>query len=335
MFLYYYILSIPILILSNMLILFNKSFFYMWMVMEINLISFISILIMNKFIYSELILNYFLIQSFNSQMFLMINLLTNLNFMNKFTKIIIFLILMSKMGMPPFHMWYLKMMKFLNWMIFFINSSMQKFIPLMILNYYFIYNNMMFYMLTLMTLIICSIMPLFSMNTSSMKLLMSFSSMIQISWILILMNSSEIMWILYFNIYNLINLSLCLMFYYFNINYIFNFNSNKFKKKTNLYFISIQMFSLAGLPPFTGFLNKWMFINNLFNFMSIYFNLMILVFSLMNLFFYSRTILQIMMFYYNSFNLNFKFINYKNIKSLKLLFLMIYSMFLLTLYEMI
>nr|YP_010987382.1 NADH dehydrogenase subunit 2 [Anagyrus galinae]WON65596.1 NADH dehydrogenase subunit 2 [Anagyrus galinae] len=327
--------SFPLILISNLMIIFSKSFFFMWMIMEINLIGFISILMMNKFIYMEKIMIFFLIQSFNSHMFFMSNLMMNFNLFSNSLLIIIFFSILSKMGMPPFHLWYLNLMKSLNWMIFFFNSSIQKFIPLMILNFYMIKNLNMFKFLIMLILIISSIIPLYSINTLSLKLIMSFSAMIQISWIMMMMLINELTWIIYFFIYNFISFSMYYIFFLFNINYTFNMNLNNLNNKIFLYFISLQFLSLAGLPPFTGFLNKWLFINISFNNLSIYLNSIILISSLLNLFYYIRTMIQISVFFYLKNNFKINYMKYMNFMNLKISLIIMNSLMMLMFYEFI
>nr|YP_011004813.1 NADH dehydrogenase subunit 2 [Leptomastidea bifasciata]WPT46954.1 NADH dehydrogenase subunit 2 [Leptomastidea bifasciata] len=335
MYLYYYYFSLPLILISNFMIMFIKSFFFMWMIMEINLISFISLILMNKFIYFEIIMNYFLIQTLNSHLFIMLNILINLNFLNKINIIFIFLSMLTKMGMPPFHQWYLKMMKFLNWMIFSINSSIQKIIPLFIINFYMFKNTKLFFNLSLYTILISSFIPFLSINTNSLKMIMCFSSFIQLAWMMLIMFINEFFWILMFITYNFISISIYYFLFLFNINYLNNLNSMNFNKFKNLYNFMFMFFSLASLPPFSGFMIKILFNNIMFKFLNLMILMILMILSLLNLFYYMRILnLTIMMFYTNN-NMNFKFINFKNKKYSKLIYMFIITFMYITMYELI
>nr|YP_009565378.1 NADH dehydrogenase subunit 2 [Encyrtus infelix]QBA96080.1 NADH dehydrogenase subunit 2 [Encyrtus infelix]QBA96093.1 NADH dehydrogenase subunit 2 [Encyrtus infelix] len=327
--LFYYLISLPLIMTSNIMIFLLNNSFYMWMIMEMNLIGFISFLMTNKMMSQELTMTYFLIQSFNSYLFLMsmitmkIKMMTNLPFM------MIIFSMFSKMGMPPFHLWYLKFMKSLNWNLFIVNSTIQKMIPLYVIKT-FMKMSMTLILLMIMSLLSLMIMPIFAMKEYSLKLILSYSSMIQISWIIMVMTMNNKTWILFFMVYSICSFALVEMFKKLNMNYLFELA--KSNSKLNLW-ATLLILSISGLPPFLGFASKFMFFNNMNLMNTLTMNVLILMFSMLNFYFYMKISIKVV----TMFSLNNKMIlmnKNSTLKMNKLYLMMIFSLMMSLLYEM-
>nr|YP_010131034.1 NADH dehydrogenase subunit 2 [Metaphycus eriococci]QPZ53236.1 NADH dehydrogenase subunit 2 [Metaphycus eriococci] len=306
-------LSFFIMLITNILMLFINSWFYMWMIMEINLICFIKMLKSNKNFNNELIMNYFIIQSFNSYMFFMSFMLMESEFLKQMFLIIMIFTMMSKLGLPPFMMWYFKMMINLKcWMMFFINSCIQKFIPLMVINYLMINKNNMMNLIMLTFIMILIFLPFLGMNSYNISLMMSISSIVQMLWLILLISINEI-WIIYFLLYSLISFTIFMMFKMYNIYHILDMYMLKFKNISSFYILNINILSLGGLPPFLGFMMKFLYIWNLMKTFMMTMILLILM-SLINLFFYMRPMYSFLSMSFSSKNYLFKVINMNNKK---------------------
>nr|WDE24461.1 NADH dehydrogenase subunit 2 [Psyllaephagus sp.] len=326
MYMYYYFFSIPMLMISNLMIMISSSTFFMWMIMEINLMCFMSILSIYKFMFSEIMMIYFLVQAMNSYLFLISSMLMNWDILSNPIFLMILISLVAKMGLPPFQSWYLKMMKHLNWIIFFFNSSVQKFIPLVIMSK-FNQNNLL---IKIISLILLLMIPLLSINSLSLKLVMSYSSMIQLLWILILMIINEKIWLSFFLFYNLISFNIYYLFYKFNKNY--TFETMKMSPFLDM-LINFMILSFAGIPPFTGFLNKLMFFNMTSSKFSIFLNSLIMLFSLMNLFFYIRIIISPSLNFSTFLNLNMLNLNNSNMNFFKISLISTFMVFFFSMIE--
>nr|AZL93412.1 NADH dehydrogenase subunit 2 [Scelio sp. ZJUH_2016028] len=265
----YKFLFLMMLLISITLVMSSSNLFFTWMMMEFNMISFIP-MIYNKSKYNKFniiaMMNYFLIQSFSSMIFLF-SILTNLIYMNMelllIFKSLMILSLMIKLSFYPFHFWFLKMMIMMNWLKCFMLSFIQKIIPMIIL----MNLNFMSKLILLFNLMNSFFSTFMGLNQSSLKLIMSFSSMSNLSWfVLILMSTNFKLFLKFYLIYIIINLGLMYTFFKFNTNFINKIFKLKLKYKI---FIPLLILSLSGLPPFSGFLLKWMFAsllnNNYFN----------------------------------------------------------------------
>lgn len=157
---------------------------------------------------------------------------------------------MIKLRIPPLHLWLPLIAKFLPWKIFLILLTLQKIIPFYIMSLI----SLPSYLLYIIT-IICSILPPYIiLNITNFKLLISYSSINQSRWIILLIYIKNIIWFKYFIFYSIISLRLFSIIHLSKISISFNYFKSYFK--FNLLFI-ILIFNMAGLPPFSFFYIKW------------------------------------------------------------------------------
>nr|YP_010024722.1 NADH dehydrogenase subunit 2 [Colias fieldii]QOQ35012.1 NADH dehydrogenase subunit 2 [Colias fieldii] len=278
-----------ILFFSSLISISANSWMGCWIGLEINLLSFIPLISNNKNLMStEASLKYFLVQSIASINFLFI-ILFKMFFMKNFEinnlfSIMINSSLLMKMGASPFHFWFPNIMEGMNWFNCFILMSWQKISPMILLSYYF--NNEFIMIIMIMNVIIGA---LSGFNQTSIRKLMTFSSINNLGWLLAAMMISENLWLMYFIFYTFLILIMCFMFFLMNvyyINQIINLNLNILLKIS----LFINFFSLGGLPPFLGFFPKWMIINYLMYNNLYLINFIFLMSSLIMLFFYIRIV---------------------------------------------
>nr|AZF98997.1 NADH dehydrogenase subunit 2 [Megalodontes cephalotes] len=246
-----------LLIFSTLLCISSNSWFFMWMMLEMNMISFIA-LMNNKSpnIYlSESMIIYFLNQVLAS--IILLFSLISMNFLYE-SSLFNFLILslfnismMMKMGSIPFHFWILNLINKMMWMDIFMILSWQKLAPMIMLSYY-----MMYPLLEISILLSLILSILFMMNIQCLKKIMTFSSINNLSWMMMCMKMNNFLWSIYFSIYMIMIFNLSMMFYMYNFNYMNQIFHNFFNMNLNYYLINFL--SLGGLPPFLGFFPKWM-----------------------------------------------------------------------------
>nr|YP_010134334.1 NADH dehydrogenase subunit 2 [Megabeleses magnoliae]QWM93824.1 NADH dehydrogenase subunit 2 [Megabeleses magnoliae] len=261
------ILFIIMLILSTLITINSSSWFNAWMGMEMNLMFFLPLMI-NKFKkmkISNSMMIYFIIQAGTSSMMFMLIILMKMMFFNKMMMLmnIIQMSLLMKLGASPFHWWMPKIIKNLNWMNCFILLTWQKIAPMFLL---LINNNsMIIYISAMLSVILGAILGI---NQTMIKLLITYSSINHLGWMLMSLMINMKILLLYFFIYSMINLKICILMNNqksLYINQLFNSNQNFINK-----IIMISSFlSLAGIPPLLGFLPKMIMLismikNNLF-----------------------------------------------------------------------
>nr|YP_009544102.1 NADH dehydrogenase subunit 2 [Cosmoscarta bispecularis]AZJ53277.1 NADH dehydrogenase subunit 2 [Cosmoscarta bispecularis] len=279
-------------LMSTMMSLSSNNWFGGWMGLEINLMSFIP-LMLNKFNYysSESMMKYFIIQSMGSMIMLMGIILVALKINNQINMLIM-CGLMTKLGVAPFHMWIPSVVDGLSWLNCMIMFSWQKVATLMLLSYSINFSIML--LPIIFSLLIGSVGGI---NQSSLKKILAYSSINNMGWILIAMKSSMTLWINYFLIYSIMIISLMSMLNKMNINYINQCFLTSFNSMNKL-FLSIMLFSMGGLPPMLGFLPKWMVIQSMIFNNDYLISIIMVMTSLITLFYYIR--ISLMMILVNS-----------------------------------
>nr|YP_010397603.1 NADH dehydrogenase subunit 2 [Pagastia lanceolata]UQJ73694.1 NADH dehydrogenase subunit 2 [Pagastia lanceolata] len=291
----------------------STSWFGAWMGLEINLLSFIPLMMnTNNLLSSEASLKYFLTQALASSIllfavvfFFMMSNWGNV-FMENYTNLMICSALLLKSGAAPFHFWFPSVMEGLSWNNSLILMTWQKIAPMILLSYCL---NLNFFIIIVISCILIG--SLGGLNQTSLRKLMAFSSINHLGWMVAGMMNSENLWMTYFLFYSFLSFTIIFLFNnfkLFNINQMFGlFNSNSIVK----FLMFLSLLSLGGLPPFMGFLPKWLIIESLIN-MNMFFLLTLMVtFTLITLFFYIRICYAAFLLNHNENNWNFN-INYFN-----------------------
>nr|ANJ70291.1 NADH dehydrogenase subunit 2 [Acilius sulcatus] len=311
------LIFIMTLFMGTMISISSYSWLGTWMGLEINLLSFIPLLNKkNNPFSSESSIKYFLVQAMASTIFLFsililmmkTNLISELILMNKFFIIIMNSTLLLKMGAAPFHFWFPEIIEGMNWTNSLILMTWQKIAPMMILSYTLKISTFIIIIIMMSTMI----GSIGGLNQISLRKILAYSSINHIGWMLSSFLNNEMMWMMYFIIYSFISMTLTLMFNNFNIFFLKQMYLMMNKSKMIKFSLLINMLSLGGLPPFLGFLPKWIIIQEL----SLY-NKFILLFMMMmtliTLFFYLRIAYSSFMLNHNETNYNFLMkINLKN-----------------------
>nr|AWN56409.1 NADH dehydrogenase subunit 2 [Strongygaster brasiliensis] len=310
-----------ILMMGTMISISANSWLGAWMGLEINLLAFIPLMSNNKLMSTESSLKYFLTQALASSilLFAIILILMTLKFNNSL-ETIIFSSLLLKSGSAPFHFWFPNVMEGLSWSNSLILMTWQKIAPLMLISYMIVENMM------ILSIIMSSLVgALGGLNQTSLQKLMAYSSINHLSWMLAAMNNNNMMFILYFLIYSFLMFS---MTYMFNMMKIFHMNqlslSIMFSKYFN-FFLFLNLLSLGGLPPFLGFLPKWIVIQGLAMNNQLFLLMFMVMMTLITLYYYIRLCFSIYMM--NYFQNNWMINSYFNmINMLIMMFCLFYSL---------
>nr|YP_009114110.1 NADH dehydrogenase subunit 2 [Euphaea yayeyamana]AHC02112.1 NADH dehydrogenase subunit 2 [Euphaea yayeyamana] len=273
------------LIAGTLISISSSSWLIMWIGLEMNLMSFVPIINKDKTPYeSEASMKYFLIQAMASMMLLAAVLSAEMmNDINNWQNLILISALLMKMGAAPFHLWFPNVMQGLSWINCFTLMTWQKIAP-MVMTSYQLFNNKFINMIIILSVIVGAVG---GMNQTSIRKMMAYSSISHIGWMLTAMLMSSSYWMLYFIMYIILNMAVIMImnkYAMFQLQQIFNTKMETTTKFT----MFTGMLSLAGLPPFLGFLPKWMIIQNMIMFQE-YLVIMIMVMTtLITLYFYLR-----------------------------------------------
>nr|ARH53948.1 NADH dehydrogenase subunit 2 [Nacerdes carniolica] len=251
------------LILGTLISICSYSWFSMWMGLEINLLSIIPLMTSkNNMFSSESAMKYFITQALASMILLfsvILMLLTNEFIapeMNSTFTMMLNSALLTKLGAAPFHFWFPEVMEGLSWLNCLILTTWQKIAPMIL-----IMNNLTFKFLMIIIIFSLIISTIMNFNQTSLRKIMSYSSINHISWMISAMLTSFSIWLIYFLVYTILSINIILILKIsnsFHIKQLFNIlNSNKTLK----FSLMLNFLSLGGLPPFIGFMPKWLTIN--------------------------------------------------------------------------
>nr|YP_010265757.1 NADH dehydrogenase subunit 2 [Ochlerotatus fluviatilis]UIS24511.1 NADH dehydrogenase subunit 2 [Ochlerotatus fluviatilis] len=311
------------LIMGSLITISSNSWLGAWMGLEINLLSFIPLMNESKknLMTSESSLKYFLTQAFASSILLFSIILMMMFFKNNwfinnnFNELLILSTLLLKSGAAPFHFWFPGVMEGLSWINGLILMTWQKIAPLMLISYNMNYNFFIISIIFSMT-----IGALGGLNQTSLRKLMAFSSINHLGWMLMAMMNNELLWMIYFLFYSILSISIIMMFNNFKLfhfNQIFNFSMiNPLMK----FFMFLNLLSLGGLPPFLGFLPKWLVIQNLVEMNQLFLLFIATCLTLITLFYYLRMSYSIYMLNYNKNS--WMMMNSTNNKNLNMILIM-------------
>nr|YP_009002083.1 NADH dehydrogenase subunit 2 [Pseudocellus gertschi]AGL11944.1 NADH dehydrogenase subunit 2 [Pseudocellus gertschi] len=265
------------LMLSVAMIFSSTSWFFTWMSLEINLLTFVGWVLQHKF--HEAMTKYFLIQSMGSSLFIMSSSILSLSLtqyqLPQSLMILPTIAILIKMGSVPFHLWYPEVMNHINWEQCMILTTIQKFGLLFII--YQMKSNVILF--ALMSTIFGAMS---SINQTSLRKLLAFSSISHNGWMLMCVSLLMTTWMSYFLIYSTINIivmNLMKQMKWYHLNQIKPMNITT---KMNLL---LSIMALGGLPPTLGFAPKWILLLIIMNYSSLI-GLILILSSLMILFAY-------------------------------------------------
>nr|YP_009441877.1 NADH dehydrogenase subunit 2 [Xylosandrus crassiusculus]AOY40072.1 NADH dehydrogenase subunit 2 [Xylosandrus crassiusculus] len=306
MFKFFKLLFFSTLITGSLISISSLSWFSTWIGLEINLLSFIPLMKTpsNKYS-SESISKYFMTQAMASFILLFsIIMFTNSKVFNmdltNLTSILMSSAIFMKMGAAPLHFWFPEVASGISWNSNLILLTWQKLAPMIILSYMSLMPSLMI-MFILSSSIIGSLLGL---NQTCMRKILAYSSINHISWMVSSLMCSINTFLIYFTIYSFMNLVIINNLKMWKISFMSQINMMK-NNPQKLVFV-MNLFSLGGLPPFVGFIPKWMTINQLSNNSMFFLTTMLIIFTLITLFFYLRISFSSLTLYTNNtiFNLN-------------------------------
>nr|QXT44453.1 NADH dehydrogenase subunit 2 [Apicotermitinae gen. H sp. CMRT160] len=269
----------------------SNSWLGAWMGLEINLMSFIPLMSNVKNMYNtEASLKYFIVQVLASATLLFMVVMKTLTEdlfsfeSNSYTPMIICTPLLIKSGAAPLHWWFPGVMEGLSWENCALLMTIQKAAPLMLMSY-LIEMNIFTLMIIMMSTIVGAIGGL---NQTSMRKILTYSSINHTGWMLIALTTSENLWMVYFMIYSMLALTVVSAIKLSGVSFI-NQTMMTNKETTLIKFMMFtSLLSLGGLPPFLGFMPKWIVIQSMIMNNMIPLAVIVVVTSLITLYYYLK-----------------------------------------------
>nr|VFU96080.1 NADH dehydrogenase subunit 2 [Proasellus coiffaiti] len=259
------------------LMLTGKTWFSVWLGLEINLLSFLPMILLASKNSNEGGLKYFLIQATAS----LIILQASFTWFILPTPLLFFLIPLSlKLGIAPFHFWLPDVVKNLTWMLNLTLLTVQKIGPLYLLTTIGGANKLFLYVISAISVMVGA---LGGVNETDIRKLLAFSSISHMGWMLVGAMISISTWVMYLVVYMFMSFSLIILLHKMNI---LNLSQITFKEKNSI-MIMLLFLSLGGFPPFLGFAPKWAILVGVVEF-SLNLSVVLVLSSVVTLFYYIR-----------------------------------------------
>lgn len=192
---------------------------------------------------------YFFIQLISSSVLLIRIILNYISTYNNFTNYITFISICLKLGIPPFHYWFVIISIYINWNTIFLLFTIQKIIPLIIISYIQPHSAI----LSTFVLLAILVPPFIAINLSNFKKILAYSSINQSRWIIIIISTIPSLWTMYLITYSI---SLKIIVDLITIKKIILNIILKSNISLKILIISLSL-NLSGLPPFIFFIIKW------------------------------------------------------------------------------
>ena len=258
-------------------------------------------------------MKYFLIQSLGSSIFL-ISIIYRFFFFY-LINLILFLRIAIKLGIVPFHRWFISLFKYINIYSLFILSTIQKIIPLIIISSFNYINFLIFFIFINSIFIIININRIIILTN-----ILAYSRINNLTWMLLCLYENYVLSIFFIIIYIIIILGIFLCYYNSEIIYKIEL---KFLSYWNKIYIIFIFLSLGGIPPLLGFLRKIICIKYLINITNIFLFFLIIIRTLIILImyiFFSISVILLSPAYYIYIN-NKNYYLFKSIYSVTILIL--------------
>nr|YP_009192176.1 NADH dehydrogenase subunit 2 [Owenia fusiformis]ALO81694.1 NADH dehydrogenase subunit 2 [Owenia fusiformis] len=299
-------------IISTIFSLSSGHILGVWLGLELNMLSFISFSIQSKnFNEVEAGLKYFLIQALGSGFWLLGSFLFYLSMGSWFlfetivdfnnliglenifcmAKVIMMWGLFMKLGAFPIYFWVPSVMNEMSWFSCIILATWQKFIPLILLSY--LIGPETFFLGIIVSVMSSLVGGVGGLNQTRLRVLMAYSSIGHLGWMIGLMYMSWIGVMVYYGVYFVVSLSVFLFLWLFEFSSFMQVTGWRMWGKSMLILFSLNFFSLAGLPPFLGFMSKWVALQAMVNSGSYFLGCGLLVGALMNLYYYTIVVMNV------------------------------------------
>lgn len=332
----YKIVFLTTIIIRTLISISSYSWLGIWLGLEINLLSIIPLMHNQKNTLStESSIKYFIVQAIASTIILasIITIIRERNLWRRVNWNSIILIninsaLLTKIGIAPFHFWFPEVIEGLNWLNCLLILTWQKIAPIVLLIY-----NIKFIIFTSFIIITAIVIRgVIAFNQVSLRKILAYSSINHIGWIIRTIIVIQTIWITYFLVYTVIRINIVLIFKTLNVFYLNQLYQSLNQNIITKMFFIINFLSLRGIPPFLGFIPKWLTIQALiFNGM-LFIPTIIIVFTIMIIFVYIRITLSTLLININEYNwsINLNSTKFKKIVMSLLNFLTIIRLILVT-----
>nr|AML80182.1 NADH dehydrogenase subunit 2 [Equus caballus] len=282
-------------LLGTMIVMMSSHWLMIWIGFEMNLLAIIPIL-MKKYNprTMEASTKYFLTQATASMLLMMaiiINLMhsgqwTIMKVFNPTASIIMTSALAMKLGLTPFHFWVPEVTQGISLTSGLILLTWQKLAPMSIL--YQISPSINLNILLTMAVLSILVGGWGGLNQTQLRKIMAYSSIAHMGWMTAVLAYNPTLTMLNMLIYIMMTLTMFMLFIHSSSTTTLSLSHTWNKTPLTTTLILITLLSMGGLPPLSGFMPKWMIIQELTKNSSIILPTLMAIMALLNLYFYMR-----------------------------------------------
>nr|AAS91424.1 NADH dehydrogenase subunit 2 [Phyllostomus elongatus] len=282
-------------ILGTSIVITSSHWLTVWMGFEMNMLAIIPVLMKSHHPRStEAATKYFLTQATASMLLLLaiiINLLnsgqwTVTNMINPTASTILTLALAMKLGLSPFHFWVPEVTQGIPLSSGLILLTWQKLAPLSIL--YIISPSINPDLLLTMALLSGMIGGWGGLNQTQLRKIMAYSSIAHMGWMSAILIYNPTLTLLNLTIYITMTLTMFMLLITSATTTTLSLSHTWNKAPMITTIMLTVLLSMGGLPPLTGFMPKWMILQELTKNNSIILPTLMAITALLNLYFYMR-----------------------------------------------
>nr|AIY69320.1 NADH dehydrogenase subunit 2 [Symposiachrus browni browni]AIY69334.1 NADH dehydrogenase subunit 2 [Symposiachrus browni meeki]AIY69392.1 NADH dehydrogenase subunit 2 [Symposiachrus browni browni]AIY69444.1 NADH dehydrogenase subunit 2 [Symposiachrus browni browni]AIY69469.1 NADH dehydrogenase subunit 2 [Symposiachrus browni browni] len=191
-----------------------------------------------------------------------------------------------KLGLVPFHFWFPEVLQGTSLTTGLLLSTAMKFPPMTLL--YMTSHSLNPTLLTTMAILSAALGGWVGLNQTQIRKIMAFSSISHLGWMAIIIIYDPKLTLLNFYLYTLMTAAVFLTFNSMKVLKLSTLMTSWTKTPSLSTILLLTLLSLAGLPPLTGFLPKWLIIQELTKQDMAPTAIVLSLLSLLSLFFYLR-----------------------------------------------
>nr|QDW65229.1 NADH dehydrogenase subunit 2 [Hemipristis elongata] len=281
--------------LGTTLTFIGSHWLLVWMGLEINTLAIIPLMIHQHHPRAvEATTKYFIIQATASALLLFASIMNAwtsgewslIEMINPMSATLATIALALKIGLAPLHFWLPEVLQGLNLTTGLILSTWQKLAPFAILLqlYPMLNPNLLLFLGILSTII----GGWGGLNQTQLRKILAYSSIANLGWMITILHYAPNLTILNLSLYIVMTLTTFLLFKIFNSTKINSISSSSTKSPSLSIIALLTLLSLGGLPPLSGFMPKWLILQELTKQSLLIPALIMALMSLLSLFFYLR-----------------------------------------------
>nr|BBE28371.1 NADH dehydrogenase subunit 2 [Tragulus javanicus] len=283
------------LISGTMIVMISSHWLFVWIGFEMNMLAIIPIMMKNFNPRAmEAAVKYFLTQSTASMLLMMaviINLMfsgqwTIMNMFNPTASMLMTMALAMKLGMAPFHFWVPEVTQGIPLSSGLILLTWQKLAPISVL--YQITPSINLNMMLTLSALSIMIGGWGGLNQTQLRKIMAYSSIAHMGWMMTILLYNPTITLLNLTIYIIMTSTMFMLFMANSTTTMLSLSHTWNKTPVMTTLVLATLLSMGGLPPLSGFMPKWIIIQELTKNNSIILPTFMAMTALLNLYFYMR-----------------------------------------------